>query len=456
MNKSCTMNRPKLFLISPKDPARARKLAARMVELGVFFPFAGAYQLPTQLPANLRGFKLILVPEDRSLPTAPLRRFERGGGRVIRLEASDWTNGSFIERIPVMGGLKLRHPGMFAQMESVPDQEVFRACLHHSMVYDDFYWGDVLRYNIECLLESYDLTREPAILKQAGIAVKKALAGSPSAPGSCDPVSCTYPILGYVERGGKAGLVSDCASFADKYLARAPRYLGVLSNFVRPQDAGILRSEIAFQACAALARLSRVSGRSRYRYIAVEQLLLLERYLRDSRTGLWRLGRAPGGQTAGLWGRGCAFSLRGVLDTLAELPPGHPAQDRLRKIVQRMVRALAQLQTKDGYWCQLLGENPGRPECSATAWSTAAIAKAIRLGIVGREFLPVARKGWLATKRRIWDGLPLAITVATTASADLEYYRHRPVSEPNFGHFPLLAAIETLRLAGLKNKPSRC
>jgi rhamnogalacturonyl hydrolase YesR len=440
------MIKPELLLLSPKDPGRARKLAARMVELGVFFPFEGAYQLPTRLPGGLRGFKLIVAPDDRPLPSAPLRRFERNGGRVIRLAASDWTNGSFIERIPVMGGLRLQHPGMFAQMEAVPDELVFRACLHWSMVYGDLAWNDVLRYNIECLLESYELTREPSILKRAGFVVRKALAGRPPTPGSCDPASCAYPLLRYFERAGNARIVSDCRSFADEYLARAPRYLGVLSNFVRPQDAGILRSEIAFQACAPLARLARVSGESRYRRIAIEQLFLLDRYLRDARTGLWRLGRGPAGQTAGLWGRGCAFSLRGVLDTLTELPADDPAQTRLRKIVQRMVRALAQLQTKEGFWCQLLGENPGRPECSATAWTTAAVAKAIRLGVVGREFLPVARKGWLATKRRIWDGLPVAITVATTASADLEYYRHRPVSEPNFGHFPLLAAIEMLRL----------
>src|ERR1043165_32713 len=110
------MNKPELLLLAPKDPGRARKLAGRMVELGVFFPFDGAYQLPTRLSADLRGLKLIILPEDRSFPAVPLRRFERDGGRVIRLEVSDWTNGSFIERIPVMGGLRLRHPGMFAQM----------------------------------------------------------------------------------------------------------------------------------------------------------------------------------------------------------------------------------------------------------------------------------------------------------------------------------------------------
>ena len=135
------MSKPELLVVAPQDTGRARNLAARRMELGIFFPFTGAYQLPTKPPSDLRGFKLIVAPDDRRLPSKPLRSFERSGGRVIRLETADWTNGSFIERIPLLGGLTLRHRSMLAQMEAVPDDQVFRACLHWSTIYNDFRWS---------------------------------------------------------------------------------------------------------------------------------------------------------------------------------------------------------------------------------------------------------------------------------------------------------------------------
>jgi unsaturated rhamnogalacturonyl hydrolase len=244
-------------------------------------------------------------------------------------------------------------------------------------------------------------------------------------------------------------LLGVCRGVVDDYLRQAPRYRGVLSNFLRQDSNGVARAEIAFQASPALARLARHTKERRYAATAVEQILLLDHELRDAATGLWFLGRGASGRTPSLWGRGCAFSLRGVVDTLAELDADRADRAKLLAILKRMAGGLRRLQGKDGDWRQITNEPQSRPESSATAWTVAGLAKAVRLGWLGPEFRPCIERGWRAVKRRVWDGLATRICGSVTASMDPEYYRSRPFLSPGYGHFALLAAIEVGRLRKL-------
>lgn len=451
LNQASASHRPELLIVAPDDPRRAAKLAAHMVDLGVFFAFEDPYRLPRGLPADLSGFKLIVIPREKAVAEEErLRAFAQSGGYANVMEDADWENESSIERIPVRGGLTLDHPGMAGRMEAVPDRQVFEASLRWSMSYTDPRWNDVLRYNLECLVEAFDLTGQGAIIEQAGRLADVALASRPNLPLSCDHVSCAYALLQYMRFAARSEILPTCVKVAEDFLRLAPRYRGVLSNFLRQDEGGLLRAEIAFQACPALARLTRFAREKRYAEVAVEQLLLLDRELRDEKTGLWYLGAGPGGRTPSLWARGCVFSFRGIVDTLEELGPAHPQYSALLNILIRMGAALRQLQDEKGEWHQVLDEPGSRAEGSATAWATAGLAKAIRLGWLGAEFLPCVKRGWLACKRRAWDGRSTRICAATTASMDPDYYRYRPFSSPSYGHFHLLAAIEILRFQGYK------
>ncbi|MBM4085581.1 MAG: hypothetical protein FJ272_12385 [Planctomycetes bacterium] len=447
--------RPDLLIVAPSDPSRSRKLAARMVDLGVFFPFELPYRLPERLPADLAGFRFIVIPADKAAADrARLEAFARQGGGVLRMEDADWESESLIERIPTQGGLRLGSPAMAARMEAAPDRLVLDATLRWSMAYERPEWHDVLRYNIECLAEAFELTGDRAILDQAGRLVHKALATGAPPPASCDHVACTYAMLHYMALAQEPTLLGVCRSVVDDYLRLAPRYRGVLSNFLRRDSNGIARAEIAFQACPALARLARHTKEQRYADTAVEQILLLDGELSDAATGLWFLGRGAGGRTPLLWGRGCAFSLRGVVDTLAELDAARADRAGLLAILKRMADALRKLQGPDGDWRQIMNEPQSRPESSATAWTVAALAKASRLGWLGPEFRPCIEQGWRAVKRRVWDGLATRICGGVTASMDPEYYRSRPFLAPSYGHFALLAAIEVARLSQRPAAPS--
>lgn len=438
---------PDLLIVAPDDPTRARPLAARMVELGIFFPFEmPAYRLPGELPDELRGFRGIVLPAEKAVPVeARLRAFERGGGFVMRMKEGDWRKESFIERIPVRCAARIGNPAMRARMEEIPDREVLDASLAWCVAYANDAWSDVLRYQIECWIEAFALTGEPTAIARAAALVDRAVAIQPRPSASCDHVACVYPILGFLEATDRRDMIEMCLRVVTEFVRSAPRTKGILSNFVRPDERGLARAEIAFQVAPACARLARITGETDFADLAVEQIVLLDREL--SRDGLWVLGFGKGGRTPSLWGRGATFGLRGVADTLAELEPAHSGYATLRDIVQRMAGAWAVHQETDGSWRQTLDEASSARECSATAWATVGLAKALRLGWIPADFATCVEKGWRATKRHVWEGMPVNTCGAGTASLDPDYYRHRPFLRPSpYGHFPARAATEVLRL----------
>jgi rhamnogalacturonyl hydrolase YesR len=420
-------------------------MAARMVEQGVWLAFADPSRLPAELPAHLDGFRMIVLPAERAAKLeGRLEAFRNRGGVVATVDNKQWGNDRFIERIVLRGGLTLHHPGMARRMEQVSDEQLFRQSLRWAMGFRGGAWSDVPRYYLEVLLGAYRLKREPALLDRAGGLVAELMKIRPIPLTDNAQLSCFYPILEYQETTGRRDTVKLCVEVVDQYLAQAPRFRGVISNFAA--EGGIVRAETAFNLSNTLARLGRILGQPRYLQIAVEQLLLIDRELRDVRTGLWYVGRGAARHAASLWGRGCAFSLRAVLDTLVEMPGSHPERERLSAIVRTMAQSLRRFQDPQGCWHQVLDE-PVRPEPSATAWVTAALAKARRYGLIDRQFASTIQRGWQAVKRQTWNGLPVAHCPATTASLDPDYYRFSGFTRPStFAHFPLLAAIEVLSL----------
>lgn len=438
---------PELLILAPENESLAWRMAARMVEQGVWFSFEDPSRLPVELPAALDSYRMIVLPAERANDLeGRLAPFRHRGGLVATADESQWKNERFVERIALRGGLTLRHPGMARRMEQVGDRQILHQCLRWAMDFRDGQWSDVPRYYLEVLLGAYRVTREKAILDRAGRLVDELLETRPAHLTDNAQLSCFYPMLEYAELAGRRQLVPLCVEAVDEYLRQAPRCRGVVSNFAA--EGGVVRAETAFNLCNTLARLGRVASQPRYVQTAVEQLLLIDQDLADPRTGLWYVGRGMAAPAALLWGRGCAFSLLAVIETLLELPDLHQDRPRLTAIARRMAEAFMRFQDAEGRWHQVLDE-PVRPEPTATAWTTAALAKMLRHGLLEPRFQVAVDAGWRAVKRQTWDGRPVAICMATTASADPDYYRFLLFARPSpYAHFPLLAANEVLLLDG--------
>lgn len=438
---------PELLVIATDDVITSMRLCARMVELGVWFAFDPPYELPKELPADLSGYKSVVIDESKADAVRDrLDAFRAAGGRARTPGEAEWKSESYIERTIVQGGLTLHHPAMRAKMEAVPDRQVFETALHWAQKYDSDGWHDVQRYYVEVLTAAHDLTGDESILGHAGRIVDLALGNQPPEPATCDHIACFYAMLGYMRRSGRAELLDICRKGIDTYLAKAPRYRKVLSNYLRPDSEGILRAEVAFQACPAFARLAACTGDAKYADVAADQILAMDRELADEDTGLWYLGRGQGGRTPCLWGRGVAFSLRGVVDTLEELPADHPKREGLLDILARMAASMKRLQDADGNWRQIVDEPDARVESSTISWTVAGIAKAVRLGSLDdADYADCIERGWRAAKRLTWNGLGTRICGGVTSSMDPDYFRHRHFMQCSYGHFHMLAAIEVLR-----------
>jgi unsaturated rhamnogalacturonyl hydrolase len=138
------------------------------------------------------------------------------------------------------------------------------------------------------------------------------------------------------------------------------------------------------------------------------QISMIERHTRDPDTGLlfhaWdESGRQrwadPGtGCSPHFWGRAVGWYAMALADVLDSFPEDHPRRDELIRILETVVSAIARVQDPThGVWYQVLDQG-GRPgnylESSASCMFVYAIAKGVRQGHLGREYLATAARGY--------------------------------------------------------------
>jgi unsaturated rhamnogalacturonyl hydrolase len=138
------------------------------------------------------------------------------------------------------------------------------------------------------------------------------------------------------------------------------------------------------------------------------QIIAIEEHTRDPESGLlyhaWDESRSQEwsdpetGCSPNFWGRAMGWYAMAVPDVLDHMPADHAQRDRLIGIFRETVNAIAQVQDPaSGVWYQVLdqGDRPGNYlESSASCMFVYAIAKGVRTGYLGREYLAVAKRGY--------------------------------------------------------------
>jgi len=88
----------------------------------------------------------------------------------------------------------------------------------------------------------------------------------------------------------------------------------------------------------------------------------------------------------------------GIVDVLDFMPADHPQREKILAIFRGLCQALVKYQDQQtGLWHQVVdqGKREGNfLEASASSMFVYALAKALRLGYLGGEYLPVAKKGY--------------------------------------------------------------
>lgn len=179
--------------------------------------------------------------------------------------------------------------------------------------------------------------------------------------------------------------------------------------------------------------------------LVAEQALLMRDKTIDVETGLWyhaydskkTMGWADPetGKSPEFWGRSIGWVTVALLDDLDFIPADHPKYEEIKSTVAELIKAVCKYQSEDGRWYQVVdkGDAPENwLENSCSCLYTAAIAKAVRTGILPEEYLDYAKKGYEGVIRSLqWNGDDLLINnvCVGTGVGDYTHYINRGTSE---------------------------
>jgi unsaturated rhamnogalacturonyl hydrolase len=138
------------------------------------------------------------------------------------------------------------------------------------------------------------------------------------------------------------------------------------------------------------------------------QIILMERYARDEKTGLlyhgWdesreqRWADPATGHSQNFWGRGMGWYAMALVDVLDFFPKEHPKRTEILAILKRLAEATAKVQDKQtGVWYQVLdqaGREGNYAEASASCMFVYALAKGVRSGYIDARYRDNALRGY--------------------------------------------------------------
>jgi len=159
-----------------------------------------------------------------------------------------------------------------------------------------------------------------------------------------------------------------------------------------------------FMGPTALAYLSSATGEPKYLDKATSLWWKTTAYLYDpkahlySRDGSYLDKKEKNGEKV-FWSRGNGWVLAGLARVLENMPAGYPGREKFVTLFKAMAAKIASLQQPDGSWHASLLDPQSYPvkECSGTGFYCYAILWGINHGLLSKqEYLPVAKKAWLA------------------------------------------------------------
>jgi unsaturated rhamnogalacturonyl hydrolase len=140
----------------------------------------------------------------------------------------------------------------------------------------------------------------------------------------------------------------------------------------------------------------------------INQFVWMEKYSRDSKTGLlyhgWDESRLQKwanpvtGRSPEFWSRAMGWYMMGLVDVLDYIPADNKRRSELIAILNRLSAALIKFQDKnEGVWWQVTdkaGKELNYLESSGSAMFVYALAKGVRKGWLPKSYLPAITKGY--------------------------------------------------------------
>ena len=207
-----------------------------------------------------------------------------------------------------------------------------------------------------------------------------------------------------------------------------------------------------FMSVPALAQMGKYSGQTKYYDDAIKQVLQFSERMFNTEKGLYMHGWIQGMDEHPQfhWARANGWAVMTMVELLEVLPAEYPGRDKVLTQLRKHIRGLANYQSPQGFWHQLIDKNDSYLETSATAIYTYSIARAINKGYVDAQvYGPVVCLAWNAVATKVNEkGQVEGTCVGTGMGFDPAFYYYRPVNVfAAHGYGPvLLAGAEMIEL----------
>lgn len=241
----------------------------------------------------------------------------------------------------------------------------------------------------------------------------------------------------------------------EKYFAALKLLMPNLRNWLRNEKGGFWHKEWRYHqmwldglymAGPLQAIYARKFNEPEFAVEAVKQALIMYENMQDEETKLlyhaWDCSRQEAwadretGLSEEFWGRALGWYVVAVLDIMEQLNRDSEEYHMLDRIEREVLEAVCGCQSREnGLWYQVLNkaEVAGNwPESSCSCLFTYALAKAVRMGVIGEEYLENALSGFegvLSTFITMEEGmLSMSGVCVGTGVNNYEGYIKRPTS----------------------------
>ena len=220
---------------------------------------------------------------------------------------------------------------------------------------------------------------------------------------------------------------------------------------IRPQYNTLWLDDM-FMGIPTIVQMGRLTGDASCYDEAVRQVRQFAQRMFVDEKGLFRHGwvEQMNPHPAFHWGRANGWAILTLCEVLDALPDDYSGRSEVLTLLQKHIAGLAPLQSKDGFWHQLLDDPDTYEETSATAIYTYCIAHAANKGWVDAlAYGPVAQLGWHAVESAVNEqGQVEGVCVGTGMGFDPAFYAYRPTHRmAAHGYGPVIwAGAEMLRL----------
>ncbi len=271
-------------------------------------------------------------------------------------------------------------------------------------------------------------------------------------PDSLDAVGAMGAAMVKARRAGLAPDMKETIDLQAKHV-RSGQYRLADGTLARKSPrADSIWADDLYMSVPLLAQMGAMTGDAAYFDEGAKQLLQIGGYLFRRERGLFAHTVNTQNQETHVdyfWGRANGWCMMAAVELLDVMPENHPRRAEVLQLLRAHAEGVAQLQSGEGLWRQLLDRGDSYLESSCTGMFVFALARAVNRGWLDPfSYGPVALAGWGGLSARFTDdGRIDGTCVGTNYGSDAVFYSNRPATDDVHGYGPaFLAGAEVIRL----------